>query len=292
MSGIKIPDELRELYPFASNYMEQPGGRQHYLDEGSGHPIVMLHGNPTWSFFYRDIVKHFRATQRCLVPDHLGMGLSDRPEEWSYRLADHVANTDRLIEATIGDKPFDLIVHDWGGAIGMGLAVNRPNQVRRIVIMNTAAYRMNWIPKRIAMCRWGFVGEFLVRALNGFAWPATKMTTVKKLLPLIQKGYLLPYGNWRNRIGVARFVQDIPMELSHPSYSSLLAIEEGLAQLKDKPILIAWGRKDWCFDDRFLEEWMRRFPMAELASYPHAGHYLMEDDLTAVRARIEVFLKD
>lgn len=284
-----LPEGLRELYPFSSHWIDQAGGRQHYLDEGAGRPVLMVHGNPTWSFYYRGVAQAVVAAGgRAIVPDHLGCGLSDKPQDWSYRLADHVANLRRLVDALALER-FSLVVHDWGGAIGMGVATALADRIERIVILNTAAFRSARMPWRIAVCRWPLVGEWLVRGLNGFAGPATKMTTVRPLSPELRRAYLWPYRSWADRVAIARFVEDIPMRPSHPSYATLVAIENGLEGLRDVPMHLAWGGRDWCFDRSFFEEWQRRFPAATHSWLADAGHYVLEDGGPALHARLAQF---
>lgn len=263
----------------------------HYVDEGQGEVVLMLHGNPTWSFFYRQLIRDLSPSFRCLVPDHIGMGLSDKPQKnFSYQLSDHIDNVVRLIESQ-NIKRFHLIVHDWGGAIGMGIAERIPERVGSIVVMNTAAFRSKNIPKRIAVCKIPLLGEFIVRAFNGFAWPATWMAVRKQLSLQVKAGYLFPYNNWKNRIATHRFVQDIPLSPNHPSYAALLKVEEGLKQFRTRPMLILWGMHDFCFDVTFLREWQERFPDAETVELPEAGHYLLEDAPEAVSGKIASFLK-
>lgn len=285
-----LPAWLQELYPFSSSWIEQPGGRQHYIDAGEGHPVIMLHGNPTWSFYYREVAQRVASSgARAIVPDHLGCGLSDKPQSWSYRLNDHIENTIRLVRK-LGLERFSLVVHDWGGAIGMGLATRMPEAVERIVILNTAAFRSQRIPLRISVCRWPFLGRFLVRGLNGFAGPATKMTTVNPLNESLRNAYLWPYRSWADRVAIARFVEDIPMKPAHPSYSRLVEIEERLESLREKPMLIAWGGRDWCFDGSFFKEWQRRFPEAKAIWKADCGHYVLEDGGSELHAELTDFL--
>ncbi len=279
MSTDNLPAEVRALYPFASRQRETPAGaRQHYIDEGAGRPVLMLHGNPTWSFFYRELVKALRPTHRCIAPDHLGMGLSEAPppEKFGYTLAAHIDTAEGLVRA-LGLAEFDLVVHDWGGAIGMGLAERMPARVGRIVVMNTAAFRSPRIPFRIRVCRWPVLGAFLTRSLNGFVRAALRMTTVKPMSPAVRKGYVLPYRAAARRRTVHRFVRDIPLDDRHPAMPVLRGIEDALPRLADKPMLVAWGGRDWCFDDTFYKEWLRRFPRAESLHVAQAGHYLLED---------------
>jgi len=145
-----IPQELKNEYPFSSHYHSVGKEKLHYIDEGQGEVMLMLHGNPTWSFFYRNVAKHFAKTNRVIVPDHVGCGLSDKPQDYEYTLKNHVQNTLALIEK-LGLKDITLLVHDWGGAIGMGVATARPDLIKRMVIMNTAAFRSLEIPMRITI---------------------------------------------------------------------------------------------------------------------------------------------
>jgi pimeloyl-ACP methyl ester carboxylesterase len=154
-----------------------------YLDEGSGdEAVVMVHGNPTWSFYYRNLVLGLRGKMRCIVPDHLGCGLSDKPQDFNYTLGEHIRNLRGLLDS-LNLRKIHLIVHDWGGPIGLGTALARPEQLGRVVILNTAAFADTVVPWRIRLCRAPVIGEWLVRGLNGFAWPATWMSVTRPLAP-------------------------------------------------------------------------------------------------------------
>lgn len=263
-------------YPFTPKTLVINGHRLSYLDEGQGPAIVMLHGNPTWSFFYRKLVLALRSEFRVIVPDHMGCGLSDKPQEYPYTLATHIDNLTALIQH-LGLRDLSLMVHDWGGAIGMGFAGRQPERVRSLVITNTAAFLSTRIPWRIRLCRLPWLGALLVRGLNGFAGPAVSMAVVKKLSPDVAHGYLSPYDSWRNRVAVHAFVRDIPLTPSHVSWPTLAGVEESLPKLRNKPMLILWGGKDFCFNDWFYGEWLRRFPEARRHYFAKAGHYLLED---------------
>lgn len=280
---------LENVYPFQSHFLQLGSNNLHYIDEGQGQPILMLHGNPTWSFYYRNLVRTFSPKFRTIVPDHMGCGLSDKPQDYDYSLETHIQNAYQLIRF-LDLKKIILIVHDWGGAIGMGLATRYPELFDKIIILNTAAYPSEHIPKRINLLRQGKVGEFLTRQFNLFAWPATFMTTEKKLPKAIKRGYLLPYNSWNNRIAVSRFVQDIPMEKDHKTYKTLSEIEAKLKSLPQKK-LILWGGKDFCFNRHFFERWLRIYPEAEAHWYAKAGHYVLEDALDEVSTRIWEFIK-
>lgn len=279
---------LEKVYPFRSHFLGLGDQSLHYVDEGKGQPILMLHGNPTWSFYYRNLVQTFSPKYRCVVPDHMGCGLSDKPQDYDYCLETHIQNTLKLIRF-LELRKIILVVHDWGGAIGFGLVTRHPELFDRIVILNTGAFTTSHIPRRIDFLRRSSFGETLMRRWNLFAWPATFMTTVKRLPKLIKQGYLLPYDSVENRVAIARFVQDIPMDAGHPSYGTLLEIERRLLNLKH-PKLILWGGKDFCFDRHFFERFVEYYPDAEAHWYADAGHYVLEDKLTDVSGRILEFI--
>lgn len=280
--------EFKHLYPFRSHYLNLGNNNLHYVDEGEGQVMLMLHGNPTWSFYYRNLVKAFSGNHRVVVPDHMGCGLSDRPQDYEYSLKNHIDNVYKLIRF-LDLKNIILVVHDWGGAIGMGLLTKYPHLFSKVVILNTAAFPDADIPKRINLLRQGKFGEFLTRKFNLFAWPATFMTTTKTLPTFVKRAYLAPYDSWENRVAVARFVQDIPMEKTHPTYPVLSEIEQKLPSIAI-PKLILWGGKDFCFNDHFFNRWLEIFPDAHYKYYENAGHYVIEDELEDVVQNIWNFI--
>jgi cis-3-alkyl-4-acyloxetan-2-one decarboxylase len=288
---VVIPQELKTEYPFESHFFapKNTETKLHYVDVGAGEVLLMLHGNPTWSFFYRNLAKAFSQNHRVVIPDHMGCGLSSKPQEYDYTLENHIQNTVSLIKE-LNLKDITLIVHDWGGAIGMGVATRHPELIKRIVVMNTAAFRSMEIPMRINILR-NPVGEWFIRTFNGFAGPATTMAVTKKLSPLVKKGFVLPYDNFETRIATAKFVRDIPMSSEHPTYQTLSKIEEKLKSL-NKPVLILWGEKDFCFTMNFQKRWMDFFPKAKVKTYPDAGHYLIEDKKEEVIKEIATFLQE
>jgi haloalkane dehalogenase len=280
VNAAAIPEWLKELYPFTpQTFVTERGARMSYLDEGPKHDeaVLMLHGNPTWSFYYRNLVRAVAPTLRCVVPDHIGMGLSEKPENYDYTLANRIADIAALVDS-LGLKRVHLVVHDWGGAIGFGFAVQHPELIGRIVILNTAAFPSPHLPGRIAVCKAAGVGPFLVRAFNAFAWPATWMAMHRrKLTDAEKRGYLFPYDSWDHRVAVSAFVQDIPMTSSHPTWSLLAETERGLGRFADRPLLILWGGQDFCFNDHFLQRWRTIFPYAEIHRFAEVGHYILED---------------
>ena len=276
------------LYPFAAKKISLHGHNLSFLDQGRGKVIVMLHGNPTWSFYYRNLVSLLQDNYRVIVPDHMGCGFSDKPQDYSYTLKTHIDNLQTLL-AELGIEKFSLVVHDWGGAIGMGLAVRCPERVESIVVLNTAAFRSQRIPLRISICRVPILGDLIVRGFNGFARGALTMAVTHEMAPAVARGYLQPYDSWAHRLALLRFVQDIPLTPKDESWQDLLEIENGLAQFKTTPMLILWGGKDFCFTSYFYEEWRQRFPGAESHFFPDAGHYVLEDAFAAIAPLITAF---
>lgn len=278
-----------QAYPFAPKRLALDGHGLSYIDEGAGNVVVMLHGNPTWSFFYRKLVMLLKDSHRVIVPDHLGCGLSDKPQNYPYRLKNHIDNLEALL-ASLDVGKITLIMHDWGGAIGMGYAARHPERIRALVVMNTAAFRSKRLPWRIRICRTPMLGPLLVRGLNAFARAAIFMAVAKPLPAEVAQGYLAPYDSWANRIAIMRFIEDIPLSESHPSWKTLLEIEAGLEHFRDTPMLLLWGGRDFCFTRAFFNSWRERFPAAAWEYFPRAGHYLLEDAFPAVGPSIASFL--
>jgi haloalkane dehalogenase len=272
---------FKHLYPFVSHWFDLNGVQYHYLDEGpqDAPAVIMVHGNPTWSFYYRTLIPDISKHYRVIVPDHIGCGLSDKPQEYSYTLEQHIQNLEHLI-ANLKLKQITLVMHDWGGAIGMGYATRHPENVDRFLVLNTAAFFVPRLPLRIRMCRIPWLGELLVRGPNGFAKAALVFATSQRqrFTHEVKAGYLAPYNNWHNRIAIHHFVKDVPMEDNHPTRTTLDRIEAGLFRFRQHPMLIIWGADDFCFTERdFLPQWQKRFPQAEVHVIQNAGHYVVED---------------
>ncbi|MDT8389523.1 MAG: alpha/beta fold hydrolase [Lentisphaeria bacterium] len=277
--AVKNTADWRSLYPFQSHYFRVDGGDIHYVDEGEGRPVVMFHGNPTWSFMYRDMIKRVVADGgRAIAIDNLGCGLSDKPRKYPYRLQNHIANAEALLES-LELSEMDIIAHDWGGAIGFGYAVRHPEKIRRMAAMNTAAFLSNHCPWRIRACKLPLFGSLAVRGFNAFAGAAVTMATTRPggLEKQVKAGYLAPYDSFSTRIATLRFVQDIPLTPRHPTWPTILEIENRLPSLKTKPLSLCWGMRDFCFTPEFLDRWLAFFPAAQVRRFPACGHYLLED---------------
>lgn len=279
----------------ASATLDLDGLRYRYVDEGAGHPVVMVHGNPSWSYMYRGLVSTLRDRYRTLAPDHIGMGLSDAPprSRYPYDLARRVDDFTRFMASLDLDEPATLVVHDWGGMIGLTWAVEHPDEVARLVLLNTAAFPLpadKRLPLMLRLARAPFVGEVLVRGVNAFAVGATVLgVRRRRMSKVVRRGYLAPYSSWRRRLAINEFLQDIPVEPSHPSYSIVAATGSRLDRLATTPTLICWGTEDPVFDLDYLGEWERRLPTAEVHRI-HAGHFVLEDAPDIVVPLIEGFL--
>lgn len=274
-------ERFRDLYPFESHTLDRAGLRYHYVDEGEGDPVVMVHGNPTWSFYYRNLATALRDTHRVIIPDHIGMGLSDKPSDdrYDYRLASRIDDLSALLDH-LDVKNVTLVVHDWGGTIGLGWAGRNPDRVSRLVITNTAAFPLptdRKLPWQLGLVRFSRLGGWTVQAFNSFALIASYVAVKNGMDSRVRDALLAPYDTYANRISVLRFVEDIPLEPSDPSYATLVEVGKGLEALRDKPTLLCWGMADFVFDGGYLSEFERRFPAAEVHRFDDGGHYVLED---------------
>lgn len=287
----------RELYPFEHHYFEVEGARMHYLDEGRGEPVVMVHGNPTWSFYYRNLVTALRPRYRCIVPDHIGMGMSEKPgdDRYAYTLERRVDDLEALLDHLGVGRDVTLVVHDWGGMIGMAWAARHPERVARLVIMNTAAFPMpedKPFPWPLWLTRTP-LGALLVRRLNAFSAVASHVCVTRAPLSKeVRRAYTAPYDSYDDRIATLRFVQDIPLRPGDRGWNVLETTASRLSLLAHLPALICWGDKDFVFDHPFLREWRHYLPDARVVRFPDCGHYVLEDAADEIVPMIERFLAD
>lgn len=287
---------MSDIYPFHNNFLELNGLKYHYIDEGQGDPVVMVHGNPSWSFYYRDLAKTLRAAYRVIVPDHIGCGLSEKPSAaaYPYTLLRRVEDLEALLEHLAIRERITLVMHDWGGMIGMAYACRHPERIARLVILNTAAFHLpatKKFPLALKICRDTALGRFLILKLNLFALMAARIGCKRRPMPEALRGaYCAPYDTPSDRIAILRFVQDIPLQPGDPGYDLVSQVETGLGRFAGLPMTICWGLKDFVFDRHFLREWQRRFPDAEVHAFTDCGHYILEDAKEEVIPIIERFL--
>lgn len=271
----------KDIYPFKGTFLNRDGLRLHYLDEGEGPPVVMVHGNPTWSIYYRELVLGLRSSCRAIVPDHMGCGLSDKPDDsrYDYTLTRRVDDLEALLESLEIKDDITLVLHDWGGMIGMGYAVRRPKGIKRIVLLNTSAFHKpkdKLFPWLLWLARETGIGAWLINRFNAFSRTAAYLCCKRRPMSrALRKAYMAPYE--KNSLATLRFVQDIPLRSGDRAYDAVTDIQNKLALFRNTPVLICWGDKDFVFDKHFLNQWKRIFPQAEVKQFPDCGHYVLED---------------
>jgi len=287
----------RALYPFEGKVLDRNGLRYHYLDEGQGEPVLMLHGNPTWSFYYRELVRALSPSYRVIVPDHIGMGLSDKPgdDRYGYRLQDRVDDVAALVDSLALPHPLTLVLHDWGGMIGMALASLDPARIARIVLLNTAAFRLPTtmrLPWALRAIRRGPLGPVSVLGFNAFSRAAAWVGCKRQRMPrALRDVYCGPYDSPAHRLATLRFVQDIPVSASDPSYALVSRVERSLPSFAGKPVLICWGCRDFVFTPEVLSVWERHWPHATVHRFEDCGHYVLEDAPVEICAAVREFLR-
>lgn len=292
-TAMNFPD-----YPFQPQRFEvRPGIAMSYLDEGprDGETVVMLHGNPSWSYYWRHLVLGLRDRYRCIVPDHVGMGLSDKPgdERYRYTLQSRVEDLAALLEHLGIDGPVTLAVHDWGGMIGFGWALSHAAQVRRLVITNTAAFPLpaaKKMPWQLSFGRDSMLGALAIRGFNAFSGIASYVGVERRMPPDVRRAYVAPYDSWAHRIATLRFVQDIPLSEKDAAWPLVAEAGGRLHEFADRPAFIGWGLKDFVFDKHCLDEFTAALPNAQVRTFDDANHYVMEDKHEILVPTIRAFL--
>lgn len=267
------------LYPFETKWFEVDGAAMHYVDEGprGAPPLLFVHGNPTWSFHWRRLIAALSPRHRCVAVDHLGCGLSAKPDR-TFRLEDRIEHLRLLIEH-LDLSATTLAVQDWGGPIGLGAALRLPDRFVRLALFNTYAFAPPSIPWRIALCRTPVLGEMALRGANLFSLAALRMTLArrKELPPEVAAGYLAPYDSWEHRRAVYDFVMDIPASEKHPTWRTLETIESQLPRFAGLPTVLVWGMRDWCFHPGCIDRLLKSLPQAKVERVWDAGHWVVED---------------
>lgn len=280
----------RKEYPFESRYFKVSAGRLHYVDEGSGDPIVMVHGNPTWSFLYRDLIKRLKPNYRCIALDHLGFGLSDKPRDWTYLPEDHASNLSALIDG-LELSNVTLVLQDWGGPIGLSYAVAHPDKIARIILMNTWAWPVNRDLHYIGFSSFmgGPVGRMLIRRYNFFAQVILRKAfgDESKLSKEAHMHYLRPLEAPEDRKGCMVFPKQIIA-----STPWLEQIWSGILALNSKPKLFVWGMKDIAFRDKELKRWEQTFPEAQSVRLDTVGHFVQEEAQSELADVVVSFLSE
>lgn len=273
----KLPTWLdREEFPFASHYFDTPHGKMHYLSTGTGAPVVFVHGNPSWSFEFRNVIKALAPQRRCIAMDHLGFGLSDKPQNFTYLPEEHANNLEALLEA-LDLQQITLVVGDWGGPIGMAYALRHPEKIKALVITNTWAWsvRSDLYYQGFSGFVGGPIGRWLIQKFNFFASVILPMTfgNRAKLTPAIHQHYLQPLAKPAERQGNWTFPKQI---ISSSDW--LESLWQQRQVLNEKIKLIAWGMKDIAFREKELKQWAAAFPKARVVRFEQSGHFLLEEN--------------
>ncbi len=279
----------RKLYPFRSRYLDVGPGRMHYVDEGEGPVLVMVHGTPTWSFLYRKLIQGLAEGHRVIAPDHLGFGLSDKPPEWGYRPEDHAANLELLIERLELDD-ITLLVHDFGGPIGLSYAVEHPANVRSLVLFNTWMWSLEGTAaEKLSRFMAGAVGRFLYERMNLSPRVLLKAAfgDKRKLTPEIHRHYIEAFPTPAERHGPWVLARELVG--SSEFYESLRRRSWKIA---DHPALLLWGMKDPAFGPSALERWRSLLTNARAVEVAEAGHFVQEEAPGTALREIRAFLTE
>jgi haloalkane dehalogenase len=262
-------------YPYKPHFFKTPAGNIHYVDEGSGEPIVFVHGNPAWSFEFRKLIKEFSKTNRCIAADMIGFGLSDKPTDYSYLPQEQARNLDLFLES-LSLENITMVVGDWGGPVGLSYALDHPEKIKNIVITNTWLWsvRNDWHFQIFSKFVGGPIGRWLIRNRNFFADTIVRSAfgDKSKLTPSIHAHYLMPLSRPDERKGSWVFPGQII-----GSSDWLQSLWDRRNLLQNKNILIAWGMKDIAFRKKELNTWVDALPRARVVQFEDAGHFVPEE---------------
>jgi cis-3-alkyl-4-acyloxetan-2-one decarboxylase len=281
-------------FPYEAHYVDAGDVRLQYVDEGGrdAPPLLMLHGNPTWSYMYRrPIATLVERGHRCVAFDHMGFGRSDKPARLSrYTLQSHIDNALAVVD-TLDLRDVVLVVHDWGGPIGLGAALERTDRLRGLVVMNTWAWELpSFLPPFLREFRAEGLGEILTLGGNLLVESIPGGMAARDVDPVMMDAYRAPFPDYWSRIGTLGFQRDIPLSERDRSAKVIAGIHERLGGL-ETPMLLVWGMRDRVFQPVFLDQWLELFPNARAVRLYDAAHYLVEDRPGAVADAIDEFAR-
>jgi haloalkane dehalogenase len=284
----RTPDDRFDGLPglaFRPHYVEQDGLRMHYLDEGTGDPVLLLHGEPTWSFLYRKVIPQLTERSRCIAPDYFGFGRSDKPTERAWYSYDRHSDSIARLAEQLDLRDLTVVVQDWGGPLGFRFAVEHPDRVARLVVMNTG------IGARAPNDEWLRFQAFMRRVdLDVVAGQLLRLSLVQPTSDEVIAGYDAPFPTRESRVGIAQFPELVPTSTDHPSAARMLEVRESLRSL-DRPALVLFSDSDPIFSRRAAEVIAELLPNAELdPPVEGAGHFLQEDRGEAIGRRIAAWL--
>jgi haloalkane dehalogenase len=278
----QLPEFLKDIYPFQSRRVRLRDGKvMHYVDEGSGETVLLLHGHPTWSFFFRNLILRLRRDFRCLAIDHIGYGLSDKPKNYKYEIKTHIDNAIQFAEL-MRFKKFHIVAHDFGVAVALALAERWPERISSMCLLNSAVFVLNRMPGIILFFKFPLFTFFLSRMTNLFTWVCMHLGIASVLPSEVFAGYRWPYGSFANRVAIQAGIDDIPWLADHRSLDTLEPICEKAFILCNKKIKFFWADDDFRYNFNVLRAWGNVLPNALYKRYPGAGHYLLEDSSEAI----------
>jgi haloalkane dehalogenase len=265
----------RELYPFSDHWFNTPAGRMHYVDEGSGPPVVFVHGTPTWSFLYRRQIVALRERFRCIAADNIGFGLSDKPATWDYTPAGHAANLAALLDQLQLER-FTLVVHDLGGPTGLSYALDHPERIERLVLTNTTLWGMRgeFAMPPIGKLLSGRLGKWLYLQHNFSPQTLLPLLFANRgtLTPALHRHYTAPFPTPNDRHGLWGWV--LALRDHADWYDGLWARRDRLATI---PGRLVWGMKDIAFGPNYLRHWQRHFPQWQVREIADSSHFVAEE---------------
>jgi haloalkane dehalogenase len=289
----ELSGDFGGTFPFKPRWVEAGDVKLHYVDERGGDraTLLMLHGNPTWSYMYRRPISELSAAgHRCVAPDHMGFGRSDKPPQLSrYTLAAHVENLGTLIDS-LDLRDVILVAHDWGGPIGLAALLERRERLRGALLMNTWAWELpSFLPPFLREFRTEGLGEILALAGNLFVEAIPGGMASREIDPVMMSAYRAPFPDYWSRVGTLAFQRDIPLTERDRSSALMSSIHERLQQL-DVPVSFVWGMRDRVFQPVFLDQWRELLPNADVVELDDAGHFVVEDRPDALAPAVEGLL--
>lgn len=274
---------LKKQFPYQSRFFQVGRQKIHYIDEGFGPVVLMMHSCPFWSFEFRALIADLSRDHRVIAMDQMGFGLSDKPEDYDYRLETHANHVDSFVHA-LGLKKFSMILHGRGATIGMAYAVRHPDDISGFVTFNAQAFSEFTLPFGLQICRLKWIGAKILMLLNIFG------RDIKHLPPEVREKYIDPVPGVNCRLPLQRFIEDIPCVPEDLSAQTMFTIENALWLLLEKPACIIWAEKDWLYKKSDRDRWRKYFPKAEYHTLKDAGRCITEDAPGEINGIVRDFL--
>ncbi|MDR1232865.1 MAG: alpha/beta fold hydrolase [Puniceicoccales bacterium] len=278
-----LPPFLRKIYPFQRHYVKlRNGPTMHYIEEGSGETVLFLHGHPTWSFFFRNLILSLRPDFRCIAIDHIGYGLSDKPKSYRYNIKTHIEDAICFAEVK-RFKKFHIVAQDFGAVVALAMAERWPERISSMSFLNSAAFALPRLPTVILLFKFPLFTFLCARLFNLFTRVCLHLGTFSMLDGDVVNGFLWPYRKFSNRMAIAAGIDDIPWLSDHPSLEILNTIGKKAFILCNKKIKFFWADDDFHYNFNVLKAWGKVLPNASYKRYQMVGHFLLEDSTEAIK---------